>query len=279
MPGNLSGRTDGRTDGRTCRKTVTVGRVDQRTYVQVKRGYFRLRTDGRTDGQPENIMPPAPKGGGITIDIHCQPIYWNIFSLERDFCFSYCKMDCIGCNWFETYGPGFCKWTEWVPLRNCPVNTFMQLWMSRSLQVKVVDQLMGWTGIDSVESHRLKRPSGLEFVKFRQCRAIFTVKYCHSLLDSLVKGADRLILLWLWVSYKVSLARYCGCRRLDLLMRGLMATAKGFPQPRKTDICWGWCLLIGFSQVPGEEPVNSSHRTSLTLGKSHLPEQFFPGPR
>ena len=23
------------------------------------------RTDGRTDGQPENIMPPAPKGGGI----------------------------------------------------------------------------------------------------------------------------------------------------------------------------------------------------------------------
>ena len=59
------GRTDRRTDGRTCRKTVTVGRVDQRTHVQVKRGYFRLRTDGRTDGQPENIMPPAPKGGGI----------------------------------------------------------------------------------------------------------------------------------------------------------------------------------------------------------------------
>ena len=23
------------------------------------------RTDERTDGQPENIMPPAPKGGGI----------------------------------------------------------------------------------------------------------------------------------------------------------------------------------------------------------------------
>ena len=42
------------TDGRTCRKTVTVGRVDQRTHVQVIRGYFRLRRDGwkdqRTDG-------------------------------------------------------------------------------------------------------------------------------------------------------------------------------------------------------------------------------------
>ena len=25
------------------------------------------RTDGRTDGQPENIMPPAPKGGDIKI--------------------------------------------------------------------------------------------------------------------------------------------------------------------------------------------------------------------
>ena len=62
-------RTEGRTDGRTCRKTVTVGPVDQRTHVQVKRGYFRLRTDGRMDGrtdrQPENIMPPAPKVGGI----------------------------------------------------------------------------------------------------------------------------------------------------------------------------------------------------------------------
>ena len=38
-------------DGWTCRKMVTVGRVDQLTHVQVKRGYFRLRTDGRTDGR------------------------------------------------------------------------------------------------------------------------------------------------------------------------------------------------------------------------------------
>ena len=54
-------------DGRTCRKTFTVGRIDQRTHVQVKRGYFRLRMDGRTDGQPENIMPPATSAGGIKI--------------------------------------------------------------------------------------------------------------------------------------------------------------------------------------------------------------------
>ena len=43
-----------------------VGQMDQRTRVRVERGYFMLRTDGR----PENIMPPAPKGGGIKIDRH-----------------------------------------------------------------------------------------------------------------------------------------------------------------------------------------------------------------
>ena len=52
------------TDGQTCRKTVTVGRMDQRIYVQVETGYFRLRTDG----QPKNIIPPVPKGGSIKIE-------------------------------------------------------------------------------------------------------------------------------------------------------------------------------------------------------------------
>ena len=71
------GRTDRRTDGRTCRKTVTVGRMDQRTHVQVISGFGRMDrwTDRRTDGQPENIMPPAPKGGGIKIGTSsCQHI-------------------------------------------------------------------------------------------------------------------------------------------------------------------------------------------------------------
>ena len=61
-----------RKDGRTCRKTVTGGRVDQRTHVHVNRGSVAGisgfgRTDGGTEGQPENKMPPVPKGGGITI--------------------------------------------------------------------------------------------------------------------------------------------------------------------------------------------------------------------
>ena len=77
--GRTDGKTDGRTDGRLWRiwsqlpwsklhrilasflsssykvifgrtdgHAVTVGRVDQQTHVQVKRGYFRLWTDGRT---------------------------------------------------------------------------------------------------------------------------------------------------------------------------------------------------------------------------------------
>ena len=47
------------------------------------------RTDGRTDGQPENIMPPAPKGGGIKIEMygtskwHLSWIYWYQ-QLSRD---------------------------------------------------------------------------------------------------------------------------------------------------------------------------------------------------
>ena len=57
--------TEKRADGRAVRKTVTVGRMDQRTHIQVETGYFRLRTDERTDEQLENKMPRTPKGGGI----------------------------------------------------------------------------------------------------------------------------------------------------------------------------------------------------------------------
>ena len=67
-----------RTDWRTCRKMAIVGQMDERTHVQVERGYYRLLTDRQTDwgtdrwqdrrrmdGQPENIMPLASKEGGM----------------------------------------------------------------------------------------------------------------------------------------------------------------------------------------------------------------------
>ena len=68
---SLDGWTDRWMDGRTRRKMVTVGQMDRRTHVQVERGYFRLRTNRGTDGQmdnPKNIMPPAPKDGGIKMN-------------------------------------------------------------------------------------------------------------------------------------------------------------------------------------------------------------------
>ena len=49
------------------RKTVMVGRVDQRTGPKRVFQASDRWTDRRADGQPENIMPPAPKGGGIKI--------------------------------------------------------------------------------------------------------------------------------------------------------------------------------------------------------------------
>ena len=58
---NLSGWTD----RQTCHKTVTVGQMDQRTHVQVERGYFSIRTDGRTNN-PNN----PPKGGSIKISLY-----------------------------------------------------------------------------------------------------------------------------------------------------------------------------------------------------------------
>ena len=62
-------RTDGRTDGRTDRHAVKRLRLVRWTNGPMYRSKVGIsgfgRTDGRTDGQPENIMPPAPKGGGI----------------------------------------------------------------------------------------------------------------------------------------------------------------------------------------------------------------------
>ena len=58
MPGNLSGRTD----GHAVKRLRLVGWTNGPMY-RSKEGISGL---GRTDRQPENIMPPAPKGGGIT---------------------------------------------------------------------------------------------------------------------------------------------------------------------------------------------------------------------
>ena len=56
---------DGRTDGHAVKQLRLVGWTNGPTY-RSKEGISGFgRPDGRTDGQPENIMPPAPKCGGI----------------------------------------------------------------------------------------------------------------------------------------------------------------------------------------------------------------------
>ena len=69
-------------DGQDTSACKISGHSHQRTHVQVKRGYFRLRTDGRTDGQPENIMSPAPKGGGIKTNTKSEGTHSVDLSLE-----------------------------------------------------------------------------------------------------------------------------------------------------------------------------------------------------
>ena len=52
-------------DGHAVKRLRLVGWTNGPMY-RSKEGISGFgRTDGRADGQPENIMPPAPKGGGI----------------------------------------------------------------------------------------------------------------------------------------------------------------------------------------------------------------------
>ena len=108
----------------------------------------------------------------------------------------------------------------------------MQLWMRGFIRNQGGRSPEGKMGLNSLESYKLKNPSGPNFAKFRKSHATFQMKYCNSLLSFLVKGTARLILLGLRVPYKVSSVRpWSGCGPLDLLIRGFLATAKGFPHP------------------------------------------------
>ena len=47
--------------------------------------------------------------------------------------------------------------------------------------IKMIGQLKGHMGLDSLECYRLKRLSSLDFAQFRKCHAIFHEKFCNSL--------------------------------------------------------------------------------------------------
>ena len=80
------GRTDRRTDGHAVKRLWLVGWTNGPIY-RSKEGISGFgRMDGRTDGQPENIMPPAPKGGGIqksSLTIGSRGVdYWRLVPWE-----------------------------------------------------------------------------------------------------------------------------------------------------------------------------------------------------
>ena len=67
-------QTEGRTDGHAVKRSRLVGWPNGPMYMSNE----GISGFGRTDGQPENIMPSAPKGGGIikkTTDIRNR--VWN----------------------------------------------------------------------------------------------------------------------------------------------------------------------------------------------------------
>ena len=105
------------------------------------------------------------------------------------------------------------------------------------LNVKLVGQLKGRMGLDSPESHRFQRSSGLDFEKFRKCHTIFQMKRCNSLLGSFMKDVDRLL----------HIARITGvtqCAISQILKKAQQAGSpkhmpvshhQGFLHPGKTD--------------------------------------------
>ena len=111
----------------------------------------------------------------------------ELFSFQIYFSFTGCTMEYIVYNWLRNIRPHLFEvvWTDFGMELPCEYISCCLEW-SDSLKVKVISQLKGWMGLDSNKSHRSKRPSGLDFAKFRQCHAIFQVKCCNTLLGSVV---------------------------------------------------------------------------------------------
>ena len=136
---------------------------------------------------------------------------------------------------------------------------FVQLWKSRFFRSQEVGQPLKGMGLDVLESHRLKRPSGTDFELWKY-HAIFQV--------NIVTLGKALLLLGLRVSHKMPAANFWSWRgRLDLLIRGLLAATKGFPHPMKIYTCSQWCRIIGWLV---KSLANLSHWTSPTSAYHHL---------
>ena len=100
------------------------------------------------------------------------------------------------CNWFRHILPQFLQvgWMDFGKELPCE-HILCRFEWADSLEFRVVGQLKGQMVLDLLESHLLKRPSDLEYSKFKEWhKLILDVKYCYLLSGFLVKGADRLVL-------------------------------------------------------------------------------------
>ena len=112
-----------------------------------------------------------------------------IVFFRRDLNFTDCKMYCIEYTWFQIIWPNFWKWSEcfFSKALPCKYISYSFEW-AYPLEVKMVGQLKGRSGLYYLESHCLKRHSGHDFAKVKQCHAIVQVKYCNSCLGSVKAG-------------------------------------------------------------------------------------------
>ena len=78
LPRNLSGWTDGQTGGHIAKQSQLVWWTNRPMY-RWKEGISGF---GQMDGQPKNIMPPAPKSGGITKQITPGKILTDCFQIH-----------------------------------------------------------------------------------------------------------------------------------------------------------------------------------------------------
>ena len=92
-------RTDGGTDGQADGHAVKSSRLVKWTNGPIYRSDEGISGFGRTDGQPENIIPLTPKGGGIK-NVSVAGRLWNMMLMRFVFvllCFSIDLSETIDC--------------------------------------------------------------------------------------------------------------------------------------------------------------------------------------
>ena len=143
----------------------------------------------------------------------------------------------------------------------------LQLWFLRSQGSKSADGANGvrFTRISSVETTFWS-----EYCKVQTMPWHISGEILQLIVRLSRKGRRQVNIAWITDVTQGAISKICSrYGRLDFLIGYLLAIAKGFPHPTKTNICWEWCVLIGLYQVLVKSPNNSSHWTSPVSAYHH----------